>query len=106
MAIAHVVECLNGVLDAALEIDAARIRFIETKRHFLRAIAGECAALCAGRAVSFYCIRHERSFSLHSSLGRQRTMRPTRLFIRFASRTPSKDMRTGAVRGFSKLQSI
>ena len=59
MAIAHVVECLNGVLDAALEIDAARVGFVETKRHFLRAIAGERAALCAGWAVPSYCIRHE-----------------------------------------------
>ena len=106
MAIAHVVERLNGFLDAALEIDAARVGFVEAEGHFLRAIAGERAALCAGRAVPSYCIRHERSFSLHSSLGRQRTMRATRLFIRFASSTPSKDTRTGAVRGFSRLQSI
>ena len=106
MAVAHVVERLNGFLDAALEIDAARVGFVEAEGHFLRAIAGERAALCAGRAVPSYCIRHERASSLHSSLGRQRTMRPTRLFIRFASNTPSKDRRTGAVRGFSRLQSI
>lgn len=53
MAIAHVVERLNGVLDATLKIDAARVGLVEAKRHFLRAIAGERAMPCARRLCRF-----------------------------------------------------
>ena len=39
MAVAHVVERLNGFLDTALEIDAARVGLFKAEVHFLLAIS-------------------------------------------------------------------
>ena len=65
MAVAHVVERLNGFLDAALEIDAARVGLVEAKGHFLRAIAGERAAFIFRLCLSANNAHHfQHSFPL------------------------------------------
>lgn len=53
MAIVHIVERLNSFLDTTFEIDAARTGLVETKGHFLRAMAGERAMPCARRLCRF-----------------------------------------------------
>ena len=106
MTIVHIVERLNSFLDTTFEIDAARTGLVETKGHFLRAMAGERAMPCARRLCRFTVFVMSVSMLISFVAGSAADNAATWLFIRFASRTPSKDMRTGAVRGFSKLQSI